>query len=52
MKPIETHLPPIEPKTTLNRQLEALSEQGRYYDQIGKELALKMKYPTKLFKKL
>jgi hypothetical protein len=51
MKPIEIipplPLPPqIRPNMSFKRQLEALGEQGKYYDIIGKELALKMRFPT------
>ena len=49
MIPIE-YVPPLPtpPVMTLKRQLEALSEKGRYYDRIGTELALEMKFPTNL----
>ncbi|MBT7929882.1 hypothetical protein HN682_08215 [Candidatus Peregrinibacteria bacterium] len=49
MEPIRVVPPlPTPPVMTLKRQLEALSEKGRYYDQVGKELALEMRFPTNL----
>ena len=49
MQPIEI-IPPLvkPPEMAIKQRLEALSERGRYYDHIGKELALKMKFPINL----